>query len=133
MIVVVEVHNVARDPFRTGLRSTEARDALAIGRKRARRIALEDDVDELSLLEPRIAELPLVLLDAGGIPLPVNDRIHRTWHPSGAPHRHAHLVGPPLPAGLPGLGTSGSDRRIGSRVGRTGSAAGRNDGNRHEE
>src|SRR5215467_13748374 len=117
MILVVEVHDVAGDLLGAGLLSAEARDALAIGRERARRIALEDDVHELSLLEPRIAELPLMLLDPGGIPLPVNDCVYGAWHPSGAPHRHAHLVRPLLPAGLPGLGTSGGDRRIGSRVG----------------
>src|SRR2546423_5756109 len=114
MIVVVEVHHVARDLLRTGLLSAEARDALAIGRECPRRIALEDDVHELSLLEPRIAELPLALLDTRGIPLPVNDRVHRAWHPSRAPHGHADPVRPLLPARLPGLGTSCRDRRIGS-------------------
>src|SRR6185437_12279323 len=104
MILVVEVHDVARDLLRCGLLSAEARDAFALGRERPRRVALEDDVDELALLEPRVSELPLMLLDTGRIPLPVDDRVDRARHPARAPHRHSDLVRPPLPACLPGLG-----------------------------
>src|SRR6476646_11672292 len=133
MIVVVEVHNVAGDVLGARLLAAKARDALTIRGERPGRVALEDDVHELAFLEPRVAELPLALLDLGRVPLPVDDRVDRARHPAWAPDRHADLVRPSLPARLPRLRTSGRRRRTGSGIRRSGSAAGDNDGNRHEE
>src|SRR6185312_13757777 len=116
MILVVEVHDVARDRLRGGLRAAEARDAFAFRRERPRRVALEDHVHELTLLEPRVSELSLMLLDPGRIPLPVDDRVDRARHSVWVPHWYAYCVRLFLLAGLPGLGTSRRDRRIGSRI-----------------